>query len=38
MNAGGCFLKLPKGVTVFYNAKDNKLPTIDGKQFKQQKT
>ncbi len=29
-------MKLPKGVTGFYNAKYNKPPTIDGKQFKQQ--
>ncbi len=36
MNAGGCILKLPNGVTGFYNAKHNKPPTIDGKQFKQQ--
>jgi hypothetical protein len=36
MNAGGCLLKLPKGVTGFYNAKHNKPPTIDGNQFKQQ--
>ncbi|WP_260288953.1 hypothetical protein [Peribacillus aracenensis] len=29
-------MKLPNGVTGFYNAKHNKPPTIDGKQFKQQ--